>query len=390
MNRKKVYIRKDSLTKLENVDAVVFDCDGVLIDIRESCNKAIPSTVAYVIKETTGLQLPENTVSREAVYLFKSTGGFNNDWDLAYAVLMFIFSRLPEEFPEVFEGHAGKHQGDPSCFLHSIKDGVERGRCLHDLESLAIKLRKELKRFAKAQDACGIASVEERLSNTLAATRFSGYYSAVKSLLSYPGGVGESFLTTVFEEIFWGSDLFRDTYEREPRFFRGQGLIENEKVIALPETLESLRSILGGANLGISSGRPLKLAKHTLKGLLNEFNQRALVFLDQVEAKENESLRFKGSSVNLKKPNPFSLLESSGALEPFKFALYVGDSTEDVIMVREANEADPRFLFAGAYDHSDCKGSLLRGFLRMESDIILPSVNELPIVLEALREGRVV
>ena len=96
-----------------------------------------------------------------------------------------------------------------------------------------------------------------------------------------------------------------------------------------------------------------------------------------------------GSYVNLKKPNAFSLLESSLIFEPFRFVLYVGDSAEDAIMVKKANSIDSRFLFAGVYLHSDCQHDLSSSFFEMESDIVLPSVNELPIILRMAKEEKI-
>jgi phosphoglycolate phosphatase-like HAD superfamily hydrolase len=88
--------------------------------------------------------------------------------------------------------------------------------------------------------------------------------------------------------------------------------------------------------------------------------------------------------VNLKKPHPFSLFKSSGGLKPFTFAIYVGDSIEDALVVREAKQTDSRFLFVGVYDHSDCKDDILNVFLTSEVDAVIPSVNELPIILEKI------
>jgi len=198
--------------------------------------------------------------------------------------------------------------------------------------------------------------------------------------------VGESLLTTVYEEIFCGPQLFKDLYGQKPRFYERKGLIENERVIIQPETLKRLVSILGGANFGIASGRQRKLTEYVLKEFLGGFDLEASVFLDDIEAAEREATRSKRIWANLKKPNPYSLLRSSEGLKPFRLALYVGDSMEDAMVVKEANRLDPRFLFVGVYRHSDCKEDVLKDFLKSEADIILPSVNELPELLEAIKE----
>ncbi len=375
VNGGKAYVRKDSLGKLREVNAAIFDCDGVLIDVRESYNRAISETVSYIFEELTGFPLPENLASREIIYLFKKSGGFNNDWDLAYAILMLALCYMPKEFQRVFEKNVKISQSEDDLlkrFLF-VKNAVRREYKSKNLGQAVTRLEETLRQFAETCDASGIASLENKITNLQDAptTRF---FAAAKGFLSYPGGVGESVLTTVFEEKFCGFRLFEETYGREPKFYRGKGLIENERVIIKPETLDQLAFLFGEANFGVASGRPLKLTKYALSGLLDKFNSEAMVFFEEIEA------------VKLDKPHPFSLLKSSEGLKPFKYALYVGDSMEDVLMVKEANKVDNRFLFAGVYAYSDCKDDVVRDFLIDEADAIIPSVNDLPTMLGAVRE----
>jgi hypothetical protein len=73
-----------TLTPSMNVDAVVLDIDGVLVDVSDSYRRAIVETVARVHGET---------VDREAVQGFKEAGGFNNDWELTDAVALYVLAR---------------------------------------------------------------------------------------------------------------------------------------------------------------------------------------------------------------------------------------------------------------------------------------------------------
>lgn len=376
INGEKAYIKKDSLDKLREVNAVIFDCDGVLIDIRESYNKAISETVSYIIEELTGFPLPENAVSKEIIYLFKKSGGFNNDWDLAYAMLMLILCSLPRKFQETFEKYVSMAQREGNLLKRflSVKNGVRKESNPRGLNNAIARLGHTLKQVAKMCDASGIASIESKTINLPDAPKtFQKFYTATKSFLSYPGDVDESILTSIFEEKFCGSLLFKEIYGREPNFYQGRGLIENERAIIQPEILDQLAFMCSKANFGIASGRPLRLTEYALNELLERFNSKALVFLEEIKA------------VKLNKPNPFSLLRSSEGLKPFKYALYVGDSMEDMIMVKEANRMDPRFLFAGVYSYSDCRDDVVRDFLAEEADAILPSVHELPVVLKAVK-----
>lgn len=388
INGKKAYVKRESLDKLREADAVIFDCDGVLIDIRESYNRATPKTVACIIEELTGFRFPESLISKEIIYLFKRSGGFNNDWDLAYTILMCIFCKLPEDFQEALKRHMNinLHEKDVVNRFLAVKNGVRKEFDPIGLDKVMPKLGDTMKQLAKTSNLSGIASIERELMNPPNSSEsFHEFCCAAKRLLSYPGGVGESLLTTTFEEIFCGPQLFRKVYNHEPRLYQGPALIENERVVFRPEAFDQLALVLEGSNFGIASGRAFPLAKHVLEGLLERFTSKALVFLDDIEVAERESERSKGQAVSLKKPNPFSLFQSSKGLKPFTFALYVGDSMEDAMVVKEANKIDARFLFVGVYGFSDCKNDVIRDFLKAEADLILPSVNELPIILKSVK-----
>ena len=67
-----------------DVDAVVLDIDGVLVDVADSYRRAIVESVDRVYGRT---------VDDAAVQQFKNAGGFNNDWELTYAAALFVLAR---------------------------------------------------------------------------------------------------------------------------------------------------------------------------------------------------------------------------------------------------------------------------------------------------------
>ena len=87
---------------LESVDALVFDCDGVLVDITESYDTAINKTVSYILKDILEIQT-ENIVTPEILYGFKSKGGFNDEVAVCYAVVLTSYAakKLDRQFDEV-------------------------------------------------------------------------------------------------------------------------------------------------------------------------------------------------------------------------------------------------------------------------------------------------
>jgi len=388
----KAYVRKDRVKQLRSVDAVVFDCDGVLIDIRDSYNKAISKAAAYILEGLTGHAFPESLTFDEIIFLFRKSGGFNNDWDTVYGILMFTLSNLPRENREKLQKRMEMYGRQPNAFerFSSIREAARKEPVPEVLtneffDGLTVRLRE----FTELLDASGMDSVDKNLVEAPGVSGdFLDFYNSLKRFLHCPEEVGQSIIATVFEELFCGGELFQETYGAELRFNTGQGMIENERLIIRPETLDRLTSVLGKANLGIASGSRLGSAEYVLGDLLERFSPTALVFLETME--ENESLQtsVEGLKVNLKKPHPFSLLKAAETFGDFNFALYVGDSMEDAIMVREANDLGKRFLFAGVYRYSGLEDVVLQGFLESGCDLIVPSVNELPVTLETIRREK--
>lgn len=383
------YVRRDRLRLLRAVDAIIFDCDGVLIDIRDSYNRAISETVAYLFESLTGHTFTESLISDEIIFSFRKSGGFNNDWDQTYGILMYILCNMPPSLRDSLRQAIvpTRQDTDPyEVFLSVKRTMIQKAfrRPLND--DLLNSLADDLLEFSEDLDETGIMSVDRNLSGD---ERLRGFYSEVKRFLSYPGDVGESMIATIFEEFFCGPGLFRETFKAEPRFYvEGPGLIENEQLIIRSETLDHLASSLERAKFGISSGSGVKQAEYILGSLLERFDPRALIFREVVERAMREAAERGDSSVSLWKPNPFSLFGAAGALEPFAYVLYVGDSMEDAMMVDKTGERGERFLFAGVYYYSATREETLNLFFEAGCDLILPSVNELPLVLDWVRRRR--
>jgi len=391
VNGQKAYIRKDRLFQLKQIDGIVFDCDGVLVDIRDSYNKAISKTVVYILEALTGTKMSERLVSDEVIFLFRKTGGFNNDWDTVYGILMFILSSLPDDYKVILKEQMTKigTQQDPFNRLSSIKSVTKKefkSDILNDTFIEETILR--LKGFTKLLDASGTASVDRNLMARAGSSEdFDTFYGVLKSFLHSPAKVGESIIATVFEEFFLGAGLFFQTFGIKPIFNNGSGMIENEKVIVQPEVLERLTLFLGRKKLGVASGSRFKPAKYVLRDIIEQFNSKAITFLETTEEAERKLSKEKELPVNLKKPNPYSLLKAAEGFGEFDSVLYVGDSIEDVLMAKEASKTGKSFIFAGVYRYSGLADLVRDSFLESDCDMVIPSVNDLPLVLEAIRRG---
>jgi phosphoglycolate phosphatase-like HAD superfamily hydrolase len=74
-----IILNKKILNKISQVDSLVFDIDGVLIDVRDSYREAACQTVQFYFKEILRFQGSQNLINPEEVKYFKMAGGFNNE-----------------------------------------------------------------------------------------------------------------------------------------------------------------------------------------------------------------------------------------------------------------------------------------------------------------------
>jgi HAD superfamily phosphatase len=82
------------------INALLFDMDGVLVDVSRSYRRAIEETVEHF----TGRQIGENAIQR-----YKNYGGFEDDWKLTHAIITDTamevpLSRVIEEFQDRYRG----------------------------------------------------------------------------------------------------------------------------------------------------------------------------------------------------------------------------------------------------------------------------------------------
>ena len=106
--------------------AVLFDMDGVLIDVSRSYRRAIEETVEHF----TGRDLLPGAVQR-----YKNHGGFNDDWKLTHAVItdtgiQVPFSRVVEEFQKRYRGE--NWDGFITEEPRLVKDEMLRQLCKND------------------------------------------------------------------------------------------------------------------------------------------------------------------------------------------------------------------------------------------------------------------
>ena len=353
------YLRRDRLKELGEVDVVVFDCDGVLLDVRESYNRAVAETISILMEAMTGVRIPRNLFDGGLNRAYKRTGGFNNDWTLSYALTMRTLAELPESVLRKLGEVAGE----------TLRYDAPRDRLDHlrenkvEAEIPVETLYEKLHSFAEDLDSSGVEAVDKSLLKKVGPN--------IKMALGYPGSVGESVISTLFEEVLCGADLFERSHGIEATFTEeSTGFIENETLIVHGDTIEKLMDLLGGDRIGIASGSLYATAMHALGDSISQIRKEAQVWYETVEEAQRRR-----EAVGLHKPAPYSLLRASQPFEPYERVLYVGDTIADRLMVQNAGE--PKFMFAGVYGNVHNVDEARDDFLSSGSDIVAPTVNDL-------------
>ena len=88
---KEIYISDDMIQKIQKFDSIIFDCDGVLVDIRNSYDYAINKTISAIMNELFDDKISD-VVNSKILYGLKASGGFNDEVAVVYAVIMTLIA----------------------------------------------------------------------------------------------------------------------------------------------------------------------------------------------------------------------------------------------------------------------------------------------------------
>jgi len=298
-------------------DSIIFDCDGVLVDITNSYDQTIVKTAKYVL-ETLAKINDSIQIDFKIIDGFKSTGGFNDEVDLTYAAILSIVA-------------AKKLKKDQTEFINLV---------------------------IKNSDSTGIKSVETFLKNQVD-------ISEIIKQLSYPGSHKDNILYQIFDQLFYGPELYSKLFKNTSKFSE-TGLIKNDIVIFNNDLADKLKNKFHN-QISMVTGRGKESVKYSLKNLLEKFNLQNSMFLED-EPRE------------LAKPNPQSLVNSITGMNS-KSCLYVGDSMEDFIMAKKATILGNKTTFCGIIGTSKNPEEKLQLFEQNEAILVLDSINLLPKVL---------
>jgi phosphoglycolate phosphatase-like HAD superfamily hydrolase len=306
---------------------IIFDIDGTLIDTSESYNKCIKKTVQFLVKyidvskENLG-----KIVSDELIFKFRKSGMFNNDIDTSYALLLSILCGPLKKSDLLF-------------FIENI---------------------------AQNASSKGIKSVESYLKD----------YSEIrlkqiKKLLRYPGDVNTSIISRIFDEYFYGPQLFKKQHGTNSKYYSGRPLIENDILLVTNSTLKKISNMFD-MRTGIVSGRSRIAAEYSLKSVFKFFDMKGSVYLED-EKRE------------IGKPDPSALIKSINSFGVSN-AFYVGDSAEDLFMVQRARKISNLDIKLIGVCASNARSNQIRSlFTSNGTSLIVKNINELPNILNKVK-----
>ncbi|MCQ2603807.1 MAG: hypothetical protein MJ215_02015 [Spirochaetia bacterium] len=264
---------------------IVFDMDGVLVDV--SCSyRDVTRKAAYIfLKDCHGGELlPEPMFGFDELAEVKQRGGLNNDWDMTYHVISMLLTMADT-------------------------DSAER----------------------ENWDVTGLASFLKDTPRPLAALLKKGKLSDA-AVRYYSGDVGSgNVIKQIFQEIYLGQELFRKTYSIDASYFKCPGYILKEKLFVNADILKALAE---DNILAVATGRPRDEALYPLeKNGLDMFS--CIMSLDECAEAERLELERTGKKVSFAKPSPF-MLDTLAEKYPGLEYIYAGDVGDDMIAAKSS------------------------------------------------------
>ena len=315
---KEIYISDDMIQKIQKFDSIIFDCDGVLVDIRNSYDYAINKTISAIMNELFDDKISD-VVNSKILYGLKASGGFNDEVAVVYAVVMTLVA--------------------------SKKSNLKFKKLIIDIINNA--------------NESGINSIDNYFINQNIDLK------EIKLKLDYENSRKVSYIHRIFNQLFYGPKLYEEIFKEKSQFSE-KPLIDLDNIVLDDNLMSKLKTRFGN-KISTVTGRGNFAFSYSMKNFLNNFDIKNSVFLED-------------RSLNLAKPNPKSLIESISGINS-KCSLYIGDSMEDLMMVEKCKEHGYDVSFCGIYGSSDEPELKYELFQKNKASFILESIQELPKAL---------
>ncbi|MGB9727661.1 MAG: HAD family hydrolase [Nitrososphaeria archaeon] len=349
-NKGRILLNKKFSERMDTLEGLVFDCDGVLINTNNSYRKTIKQTLSLIFKP-----FPQKRfIGFKEIEKLKFTGIYNNDWDSTYALALFLFTTLSRE--------------QARSLIEWIKNENIEVRGFNRMGVLEL----EYENFLKNVKVDPIRDPEKYAREVC---EKKGTCDELKEFIEFIGkplNVRESFLAKAFDAIYYGKELFKKIYNMEPPVNVKSGNIELESLYVSKSTLHTLKELFD-YKMYLLTGRSRISVEYKIKDLEEYFNVKNSFFIEDIVREGYTSMD------EFKKPSPTPLLK----LACGKPTLYVGDAAEDLLLAKRAKEKSQNIFFAGIISSNN--GIVKKYFIESNADLILSNVNMLPKVFKNIR-----
>ena len=338
-----------------NLDILIFDMDGVLIDVSKSYRKTIQRTIQIYLETCLGFERKRGGwVTNEEISLLKSAGGFNSDWDVTSGLLLYLLSI------------SGIHP-------------LQKRKRFSSLQEIILYLKTK---SSVAQRKTPTVSRKHLLSFLEKVTSSGGGLRGIRRILgsSWEGWVyrtgdlgQENLVERIFQEIYLGRQ-FAFHYHLPRLFCKREGLYLQEKLLIPRKILSSLRKKL---QMGIASGRLRFEAELALERFRLRPYFDTLVTLDECEEEEKRIFRSTGKKIQCSKPHPYSILRAVREIGiPNPRCGYIGDVVDDIWAARAAKK-ELEIAAIGFLGTPANRKVMEKAFIRVGADLIIENPKEL-------------
>lgn len=361
----KPYTRRDprmkilhGIEKIRDAEAAVLDCDGTIIDASRSYDLAIRITIAIIMDRLFEVEVKFGEDFEEALSALRMTGGFNNDSDATSALLQTICIFLPDALDvKLIKWDKLENINE---YFKPIEAAQSNPRFVHEaFKWLSYEIKSKKKYF-------DLRNIEKLLETKALSLGASDKLFKLRSILNYPRPFGESFLSTLFDEIFLGAEGVRMKYSWEPCYVNYTGTLKNEKLLISERSMKELIELLP-KGAALVTGRGRWETEKTLQPILRYFNMEASFFTAD-------------KGLEYEKPSPKSLIESAKILGTKK-VIYVGNSMEDLLMSLAAFKEGLDIGFVAVSNDEE----LSKEFEERGANAILEDINELPVLIKVAK-----
>jgi HAD superfamily hydrolase (TIGR01548 family) len=323
LQKQNILVKKDKFPILDNIDVIIFDVDGVLVNVSDSFHKSAIDTVQYYFSNIIKISGKEELVDRQLINSFKLAGGFNDDWELTAAAILYYLWKMKQSKLNTLE----ELKDSPPTIDKFIGENLSTGDGLSQLHMW-------IKENASDPDEIFSSWDKEKIFQ-------------------------------IAKEFYAGKKYCYRLYNFYPEFIKkDNGNIERETILINPEAIQILKNY----NIGILTGRD----KAETRYILNKIGWESFLKPEMIITSQDNKK---------KKPSPEGLkylLDISNS----KTGLYIGDTMADLLTVKSFNKQRKKqqCLFSLILDNKfagDTYQAQKENFLGKGVDFLAENVNQI-------------